>query len=153
MALTIPGLDEIVRDTTAFYRNRFRGRDVGTESFLGKAAYALAMSVLGIQKSALVIDRDSVPSDRSSSRALEDWAFAFGVPWNAGGFGRNQPTLATCGKGFCRGNHGIIFPDGVLLVAEDGKTRVALSGAVTIPGQGPGTDQALGSFVAVVPGP
>src|SRR5439155_21988848 len=110
MALPLPDLDTIVRENTAFFRRRFPGRDVGTESFLGKAAAAVAMSILGLQKSALVIDRDAVPSDRSSSEALESWAFALGVPSNAGGFGRNRATLATGGQGLCAGNHGTVFP-------------------------------------------
>jgi len=76
-----------------------------------------------------------------------------GVPADTeGDFGPKGPTIATGGQGYCTGTRGTVYFDGTRLTAPDGQTAIKLSGTVTIPGKPPGSDQALGSFVAVTPG-
>lgn len=153
MAIPVADYETVFAQILAFFRNRFPGKDTHTESFLGKCARAIAMAIFGLLKAVEAADADALPSDRSSSQALRDWAFVFGVPADTfGHFGPKAPSIATGGAGYCTGTNGTVFADGSLLTAPDGRTQIQLSGTATIPGAPPGTGQVLGRFIAVTPG-
>src|SRR3990167_6399295 len=152
MALTIYTLYQLQAQIAAFYAARFPGRDLGSESWIGKHVRALAMALLAIQKAIEDADRDGTPSSRTSTAALDGFAFLFGLPSNLGGYGRDGPVAATGGAGLCSGTNGTIFADQLLLFASDGATRIRLSGGVTIPGVPPGSGTMAGVFVAETTG-
>ena len=152
MAITAPDISTLLAEATAFFRTSFPGRALGKQSFLGKVARALAMALLGLQKSVEAVSRDAVPSDATSTAGLEDWAYAVGVPSSGGGFGRNPAVAASGGAGSCTGVCGTVFADGLLAIADDGTTQVKLSGTVTIPGAPPDSGSVAGQFVAVTAG-
>jgi uncharacterized phage protein gp47/JayE len=140
----IASLATLEQQAIAFVRTRFPGRATGPQNFLGKIARVVAMALFGLQRTAEAIDKDAVPTNRTSTLALDLWAFVFGVPSNAGGYGRNQPTAATGGQAPVTGRAGITVAAGLILTAPDGVTQIRLNGPVTLPG--------TGSFVAVTKG-
>jgi uncharacterized phage protein gp47/JayE len=152
MPLLLPSLDEIVERALVAFRTRFPGKDTGTESFLGKIARALGMTVLGFLQAVKIVESDAVPSERSSSEGLDVWAETLAIPAGGDGrYGRRRATYASGGQGLCTGTLGTTFPDGAFLTAPDG-TEVRLSGTVTIPGLPPGVGSVAGSFVALTGG-
>ncbi len=153
MALQLPDYETVFGQVLSFFRNRWPGKDDHSESFIGKMARAIAMSIFGLLQAAEAIDADAVPSTRSSSEGLQTWAFAIGIPADTEGtYGSKAATAATGGRGACTGTNATVFPDGALATAADGVTVIALSGAVTIPGTPPGTGAAFGQFIAVTKG-
>src|SRR5579863_335457 len=140
----IASLATLEQQAIAFVRARFPGRATGPQNFLGKIARVLAMALFGLQRTAEAIDKDAVPSNRTSTLALDLWAFIFGVPCNAGGYGRNQPTAATGGQAPITGRAGVTVSSGLVLTAPDGVTQVRLTAPVVLPG--------TGSFVAITKG-
>jgi uncharacterized phage protein gp47/JayE len=153
MAISIPDLDTLVERALTAFRVRFPGKDTHSESFLGKHARALAMTLLGFLQAVKAADDDAVPSERTSSAGLDAWAYALGLPADtSGSYGRKGPTAAGAGLGLCTGTLGTVFPDETVLTAPDGVTEVQLLGAVRIPGTPPGAGSVLGSFVAITKG-
>jgi hypothetical protein len=152
MPITIYSLDEIQTQVDVYFRTRFPGRDLGSESFLGKTARAISMALLLIQKAVSDADKDASPTEQSSAEALETFAYIFGLSSNLGGYGRNGAVAASGGVGTVSGIKGTTFDDDSLLYASDGVTKIRLSGAVTIPGTPPGSDQTDGLFVAETTG-
>ena len=152
MAITIPTLAAIQAQVIAYFSTRFPGRDLGSEAWLGKQARALSMALLLVERSVQDADYDGSPTERTSTAALDTWAFIFGVPKNTGGYGRNDPSAASGGAGTLSGVNGTIFPDATPLLASDGVTRVRTSGAVTIPGVPPGSGTVAAQFVATTTG-
>lgn len=136
----------------AFFRNRFPGRDTHPESFLGKAARALARTISYLLVSLQSVDQDAVPSQKTSRTALNNMAFAYGIPSNAGGYGSNGAVAATGGVATLTGTNGTVFPNGTLFTAPDGVTILQLSGAQTIPGNPPGSGSISGNIIAVTAG-
>lgn len=151
MAITIPLLDEVIKQGISYWRNRFDGRDHSTEGFLGKTARACSMLVMGLLQSVEAADNDAVAGPNTSSAGLDDHAFALGLDNGEGGFGRKQPTPAAGGEGYCTGENATIFGAGLTLTASD-ETIVQLVAEKTIPGSPPGQGQILGSFVAITKG-
>lgn len=152
MPITTFSLDDLEAQVLAFFSNRFPGRDLGTESWLGKQARAIAMALLALQKAIEDADHDGSPSPKSSTGALDAFAVLFGLLSNQGGYGRNGAVAASGGVGPATGTKGTIFADGLLLLASDGVTQLKLSGAVTIPGVPPGAASISAQFVAVTAG-
>lgn len=153
MPLSLPEYETLFDQILAFFRNRFPGKDDHGESFIGKTARAVAMSLFGLLRAVKAVDNDAAPSPNTSSQGLRTWAFVFGVPSDTeGDFGPKKATIATGGQGYCTGTLGTVFPDGARLTAPDGQTEIRLSGSATIPGSPPGAGKGLGSFVAVTPG-
>lgn len=150
--ITIPDYSTIEAVVLAFYRNRFPGKDTHSESFLGKAARALARTILYLLSSLQSVDNDAVPSQKTSRVALNNMAFAYGLPSNAGGFGPNGPTAASGGLGPATGTKGSVIPDGTLLTGPDGQTVFKTSGSQTIPGTPPGSGSVNVNVVAVTAG-
>jgi hypothetical protein len=145
MPLTsVASLQTLEQQAIAFVRNRFPGRATGPQNFLGKIARVVAMALFSLQRTAEAIDKDAAPTDKTSSLALDLWAFIFGVPSNAGGYGRNQATPATGGQATITGTAGTVVSAGLLLLAPDGVTQIQLVSAVAISG--------IGNFVAVTKG-
>jgi len=153
MNIQLPSEDDVAAQALAVLRNRFPNRDSGVGSFLDLLAKTFAMWVLGIQKSAADADNDSIPSDQSSTAALDYFAFLFGVASNTPGvYGRKTATAAAGGIALCTGTNGTIYPDQAVLTAPDGATLLALSGSVTIPGTPPGSGSISGAFIATTLG-
>lgn len=152
MPVTVPSYGEIEAQVDAFFRTRFPGRDLGSESWLGKQIRAISMALLSLQKSVGDADADGTPSARTSPARLDEFAVLFGLPSNSGGFGRDLAVAATGGAGTLRGTNATVYGDGLILYASDGATKIKLSGAVTLPGAPPGTSTAPGAFVAETKG-
>lgn len=154
MPITVATLDQLVDQCVAFFSARFPTKDIGSESWLGKQARAIAMSLLSIQKAQADADADASPSTRSSRDALEGFAYLFGLPSNSATapYGSNVAVPATGGAGNCTGTKGTSFADGLLLLGPDGVTQFKLSGTVVIPGSPPGSGSIAGVFVAVTGG-
>lgn len=136
MATTIPTLDALQADVLGFFRTRFIGRDLGTESFLGKTARAVAMSLLGLYKAVEDADHDSSPGASSSAAALDKWAVIFGLSDGAGAYGRRGPVAATGGVALLTGTPATAVGDGTPATASDGVTALETEGAVVIGGGG-----------------
>lgn len=151
MAITIPLIDEVIASGLAYWRNRFAGRDHGTEGFLGKTARACSMLIMGLLQSVEAADNDATPSNKTSSGGRDDHAFVYGLPDGTGGYGRKKAAAAANGQGYCTGDNTTVFGAGSTLTASDG-TIVALVDSVTVPGVMPGSGQILGSFIAITPG-
>src|SRR5262245_51386562 len=128
MPISTTSLADLEAQVLAFFSNRFPGRDLGTESWLGKQARAIAMALLSLRRTMEDPDHDGTPSAKSSTGALDAFAVRFGLLSNQGGYGRNGPVAASGGVGPATGTNGTIFADGLLLLASDGVTRIKLSG-------------------------
>ncbi len=150
--VTVPDQATLQAQCLAFLRSRFTNRDTGTESFLGKIARAWSMMLLGLQQSVQNADRDSPPSQNSSSAALDLWASVLGLSNGAGGFGRKGANPASGGLGLCTGTNGTVFTAGSALTAPDGTTILQLVSLVTIFGSPPGSGSIQGSFSAITAG-
>jgi hypothetical protein len=137
-------LDTLITQSLSFIRTRFPGKATGNANFLGKVARAWAMGLFSIQRSIEAVDRDSPPSSKSSTLALDTWAFTIGVPKNTGGFGRNDATAATGGLAPVTGVATTVVLAGSTLTAPDGVTVIELVANVIIP--------ATGSFIAQTTG-
>lgn len=141
---SIASLSTLQAQAVAFLRSRFSTRASGTANFLGKEAFAWAMALFGIQRTAEAIDRDSPPQQKSSQLGLETWATISGLVSNLGGYGRNGAVAAKGGLAPVTGTATTLVTDGQELTAPDGVTVIKLVGDVTIP--------ATGSFAAVTLG-
>lgn len=150
--IPIPDYNTILAQVLAFFRNRFPGKDTHTESFLGKAARALARTIAYLLVSLQSVDQDAVPSQKTSRTALNNMAFAYGIVSNLGSFGPNGPIAANGGVGTFTGTNGQPIPDGTLLTAPDGVTVLKTSGLQTIPGVPPGSGAVSINVVAVTAG-
>ncbi len=155
MALTPLTLAELERRILAFFRVRFASRDLGTESYLGKKARAMAMGLLLLQKAMVDISADAIPSSATSTAALDQWALLLGLPNGDGsnGYGRKGATAASGGAGNVTGTKGTVVADQQALIASDGVTRFVLDGSVTVPGSAPGKGSIAGIFTATTTGP
>lgn len=153
MADTLPTktLDGIVRRGLALFRSAF-DLPVGTKRFLGRMSRAVSRNMWGLHKAVEDVDADIVPSAKSSDDRLSQEAELLGLPDGEGGYGRLQPTVASGGAATLTGVLGTVFSDGLVAVAEDGTTEIALSGSVTIVGTPPGFGSIGGAFVAVTKG-
>src|SRR5258708_6953729 len=152
MALIPLTLTVLERRILAHFRVRFPGRDLGTESFLGKQGRAMAMGLLLLQKAMQDVAADAIPSTATSTAALDQWALLLGVSNGAGGFGRKAATLASGGAGLVSGTKGATVPDLTALVASDGVTKFVSNGAVTVPGVAPGKGTVAAIFSATTAG-
>ena len=120
----------------ALFRNRFTGRDTGTESFLGKTARAVAALIFSLDGAIDAVDRDIVPTADTTTTGLDDFASVYGVASNGGGYGRNGAVAATGGTGLILGTPATAVNDGEPLIASDGVTELEVDGAVVIGGGG-----------------
>jgi uncharacterized phage protein gp47/JayE len=153
MALELPDFDSLSARILSFFRNRWPGKDDHSESFLGKMASAIAMALFGLIEAVEQVAHDAVPTEHTSLDALRTWANAIGVPADTEGtYGQKGAKAASGGRGLLTGTNGTVFADGTVATAADGRTQVALSGAVAIPGAPPGKGSVVGSFVALTPG-
>jgi hypothetical protein len=120
----------------AFLRSRFPSAGVNDAQFLGKLANVVGMAMFGLQRTAEQIDRDSPPNTKTSTLGLDTWAFCFGLPSNAGGYGRNQATASTGGVAPVTGTPGAVVAAGQQLTAPDGTTVIQCTNGGTIPFSG-----------------
>ena len=148
MAIQIEDLDTLIAKVLGYFRAPLPSQDTGPDSWIGKQGRAIALALWGLKNTVSDVDTDASPSQSNSDAKADDWAFIFGVPNGAGGFGRRASTYATGAQVLLTGTPGVIFPDQMIALAPDGKTQFKLSGAQTIPGGG----SIAGSFVASTPG-
>lgn len=141
-------LTTLYTQVRSFIRTRFQNRGINDGQFLGKLTRTLSMALLGVQQTLEAIDRDSPPSSKSSSNGISSWAFTYGVPSNAGGFGANTATAAGGGQALVTGTGGTHVLAGTQATAPDGTTTLQLLD----PGPGYGVIPFTGSFVAVTKG-
>src|SRR5262245_49999914 len=121
MPFTLPSLETLIEHARTIWRGRWPGKDDHTESWIGKEARAMAMSLLGFHSSIESVDNDVLPSKKSSRAGLERHAFTFGVPSdNEGNYGPKGAIAATGGVALCTGTNGTVFPAGAQLLAPDG---------------------------------
>jgi hypothetical protein len=116
----------------ASYANRFPGKDVSTESFLGKLSRAEAQGLWTYEQRLLRISLDSVPNSQSTYARLSDWAAAIGLSDGAGGFGPLKATTATGLTGQANGTNGATIHTTDILTAPDGVTQFAPTANVTL---------------------
>lgn len=121
---------------------QFSGADLSEYGFLGLEARAIAqlgaLVSLGIKDA----DDDGVPAydqdadgnirSRCSRAALEAWAFTFGLPNGAGGFGSRGPTISTGGSGIPSGTAATFVPSGSTAVDSTGRITVQTTADVTL---------------------
>lgn len=123
----------------ASYSTRFTGKDVGTESFLGKLARAESAGLWSFQKLLQRISLDNVPNSRMTRDRLEDWATTLGLSDGAGGYGPLAATAATGIQATATGTPGSSIPNHTALMAVDGVTELEVTPAATIGGGGTAT--------------
>lgn len=128
MAISIPTLDTLQSQVLAYFRTRFPGRDLGTESFLGKASRATAMALFGLYKAVEDADHDATPSANTSTDALDTWAEILGLDDGDDGYGRRGAVAATGGVVEATGTNGTVITSGLTGLAEDGVTQVEVTG-------------------------
>ncbi|MCU1282884.1 MAG: hypothetical protein JWM53_6430, partial [bacterium] len=154
--IPIPTYDTVVAAALSFARNRFNGRDLSTESFLGKLSRAEAMLFFQLMQTMLAADNDAVPTSKSSTAALDSWAVAVGVPGSTlGTYGRKLATPALGIAGTISGTNGTVYPDSSTLTASDGQTLYKLNNggvALVLPGSPPGTSTTTATFDALTGG-
>lgn len=152
MAIPTKTRAQWVTRALANFRTSFEGWPLGTKKFLGRMSRAIGSLGWQLHKAVEDVDRDIVPSAKSSEDALNAWAEELGLPDGDGGYGKLKPVAATGGEADLTGVKGTIYPLGATATAEDGETQVELTGGVTIPGSAPGFGSVAGSFVAVTAG-
>ena len=152
MALPTSTLTDLIQIGLAYCRTSFQGFPLGTRTFLGRTIRAVALSIWGLHKALETLDADIIPSAKSSTDVLAEWASLLALPDGRGGYGPLAPTLATGGVATLTGTKGTVYPSGSVATAEDGTTQIELSGSVTIPGSGTGFGSITGQFIAITPG-
>jgi hypothetical protein len=147
MAFTPDTPAALEQDQIAAYGTRFTGRDLHTESFLGKLSRAEAQGLWAAQQKLYRISHDAIPNSSSTYDALAAWAVAVGLSDGSTSYGPKAATIATGGIGTVTGSNGSAIPNGTQMVAPDGVTLFATTALQTIAG---GT--ATLTFNAVTPG-
>lgn len=147
MAFTPDTPAALEQDQIAAYGTRFTGRDLHTESFLGKLSRAEAQGLWAAQQKLYRISLDAIPNSSSTYDALAAWAVAVGLSDGSTSYGPKAATIATGGIGTVTGSNGSAIPNGTQMVAPDGVTLFATTALQTIAG---GT--ATLTFNAVTPG-
>jgi len=121
---------------------QFAGADLSEYGFLGLEARAIAQLGALISLGIKDADDDGVPAydqdadgnirSRCSRAALEAWAFTFGLPNGAGGFGSRGPTISTGGSGIPSGTAATFVPAGSTAVDSTGRITVQTAADVTL---------------------
>lgn len=143
MAITIYSEDQILLGILNNFRLQFPDKDLSDRSYLGLVARAIAQSLSMVQAAVQRVDWDSPPAyqqdadgtirTKTSSEALDQWAFVFGIPSDVPGiYGRRGPVAAAGGVGDPTGVANTVFP--ALSVATDstGQVLVQLNAAFTV---------------------
>lgn len=155
MPITIESLDTCMSLAQSWVQAEFPDEPLTEDSYHGKWARVLGMLLWSEKASIADADAEWPPSDSSSTAALDQAAQDFGLPDGSGvvgSYGRRVPIPATGGVGTITGVLGTAYLAGLTLLGPDGLTLFKLVANVTIPGAGPGTATASGSFIAVTPG-
>ena len=147
MAFTPDTPAALEQDQIAAYGTRFTGRDLHTESFLGKLSRAEAQGLWAAQQKLYRISLDAIPNSSSTYDALAAWAVAVGLSDGSTSYGPKAATIATGGIGTVTGSNGSAIPNGTQMVAPDGVTLFATTALQTIAG-----GAATLTFNAVTPG-
>lgn len=127
----------------SFSQRAHPGKSHKPGSYLYGQCESLAALVGAIQSAILSANNDAIPATTivngvvtslCSSTALDQWAYALGLPSNrgAGLYGRNGAFAASGGAGDVVGLAGTVVPSGAYLVDSSGTVRVRLGGGVTI---------------------
>ncbi len=143
MAITLYSEEQILEQVLAYFRIVFPNQDLSTESFLGLTARSVAQSLLLIQAAVQRADWDGTPAyqqdadgtrrTRTSTEALDQWAYVFGLQSDVEGvYGRRGAIASSGGRGLPTGVLGTVFPDGAQLNDSTGQVIVQLNGPFTV---------------------
>lgn len=137
MAITIGTLKDYVATAIAAYRTRHPKKRMDVDSFYGRSARAVAMSILHFSKALKDLDNESPPGPKNSDGAANDWAAALGIPSNnpTSRFGRNIEINAQGGRGLpgCLVS-GTVIPAGSTLIDPTGQVTIQVTTEVTTDG-------------------
>ncbi len=146
MAVTLYSESALFDAAMGYFRLSFPRQDLSDRSFFGLLARAFARFVVLTQQEILQVDNDSVPAyqqdadgnlrSRTSSEALDAWAFVFGLPSTTPGvYGRKGATISTGGSGVPSGVATTFVPAGTQGV--DSTTQVVVQTADDVTLNGP----------------
>jgi len=154
MAITFDSLATTKSVVLGFFRGKLTGWGLSSKDFFGKLAATATLLHYQFLKTARQIDLDAVPTQKTSTAGLDEWAEnGTGVPNGAGGYGRKGAVAATGGEAPFTGVGGTIITDGLALTASDGVTKFAVvDGPYTIPGVAPATGSVTAKINATTAG-
>jgi len=97
---TIPAPSVLKAQILAYFTTAFPGKDNGTASYFGQWAGVLTEAFLGIYQQIRDAETGAIPSSKTASARLDEFAVLFGLPdgsGTAGRYGRKVATIATGG--------------------------------------------------------
>lgn len=123
MAVTLYSESALFDAAMGYFRLSFPRQDLSDRSFFGLLARVFARFVVLVQQEIQQVDNDAIPAyqqdadgnlrSRTSSEALDAWAFVFGLPSTVPGiYGRRGATISTGGIGTPSGTAGTLVPAG-----------------------------------------
>ncbi len=145
MAITVYTEQQIYDAAMGYFRLSFPTSDLSDRGFLGLWARALARFLSLAQQEILQVDYDAIPAyqqdadgnvrSRTSSTALDQWAFVFGLSSGVPGvYGRRGATISTGGSGTPTGVAATLIPAGSTLADPTGQIFAETTAAVTLNG-------------------
>lgn len=145
MAITVYTEQELYDAALNYFRLSFPSQDLSDRGFFGLLARAFARFFSLAQQEILQVNYDAIPAyqqdadgnvrSRTSSSALDEWAFVFGLPSGTPGiYGRRGATISTGGSGTPSGIAGTLIPSGSTLTDPTGQIFVETTAAVTLNG-------------------
>mgnify|MGYP006921349734 CR=1 FL=1 len=154
MAIIFDSLATTKSTILGFFRGKLSDWDLSPKGFFGKAAAVATLVHYQMLRTARQIDLDAVPTSKTSTAGLDEWAEnGTGVPNGAGGYGRKGASPATGGVGPFTGVGGTVIPDGLSLTASDGVTKFeVVDGPYTVSGTAPATGSVSANINATTAG-
>lgn len=138
MAITFDSLQQAKGKVLGYFRGQVGNWGLGPRDFFGKMAAVATLVHYQFLRTARQIDLDAVPTSKTSTAGIDEWAEnGTGIPNGAGGYGRKVPFAATGGVGTFTGTPGTVYPALSTLTASDGVTKFQLTnGPITVGGGG-----------------
>ena len=145
MAITVYTEQQIFDSAIGYFRLAFPSADLSDRGYFGLLARAFARFFSLTQQQILQVNYDAIPAyqqdadgnvrSRTSSEALDFWAFVFGLSSGvAGVYGRRGATISTGGSGTPSGVAATLIPAGSTLTDSTGQIFVQTTAAVTLDG-------------------
>lgn len=145
MAITVYTEQQLYDAALGYFRLSFPTQDLSDRGMFGLLARAFARFFSLAQQEILQVNYDAIPAyqqdadgnvrSRTSSSALDEWAFVFGLPSGVAGiWGRRGATISTGGSGTPTGVAATLIPSGSTLADPTGQIFVETTAAVTLNG-------------------
>lgn len=145
MATTVYTEQQIFDSAIGYFRLAFPSADLSDRGYFGLLARAFARFFSLTQQQILQVNYDAIPAyqqdadgnvrSRTSSEALDFWAFVFGLSSGvAGVYGRRGATISTGGSGTPSGVAATLIPAGSTLTDATGQIFVQTTASVTLDG-------------------